>query len=418
MSFDISILKEKDKVLIDGKWWKIEENWRNKTLCAVYPGQSWNTKSLEEIADMIEAYEKYVPKIRYNGSVADIEAYIKDNSGYLIYLECIGQEYMVKSITSVLMQGRIRMNDHSVDASFGYFDVHKAGNKRKMINLDDGLGHSILYHAPSIADNGFSVLIGDTQETILKGFADWLEKSQPLPYPKHLTNEIYDKFNSKEKIIKLQSFGIMAVKINLSILENDFHDLQEIILEVCKERGLISPDAKPMKQKAPLPKSKILTEKQVQKIYDTLDKMPKTYETDGMKIKPIGLKLFTPGITWYIVEADKGCEDDEFIGLHPQACGYVFNESYDEGEWGYINIEEVIKCNAEMDLYFENMYINQEGEVGTIEELTTKRYQEIPHCPNCGQKQGVEHQETVDGYNWFTCVDCGHDFKTISDVGN
>lgn len=413
MSFDISILKEKDKVLIEGKWWKIEENLHEK-LSAVYLGQR---KSLEEIADIIEKHEKYIPKISYHGANADVEAYIKDGS-LLIYLECIGQEYMVKSITSVLMQGRVRMNDHSVDASFGYFDVHKAGNKRKMINLDDGLGHSILYHAPSIADNGFSVLIGDTQETILKGFADWLEKSQPLPYPKHLTNEIYDKFNSREKIIKLQSFGIMAVKINLSILENDFHDLQEMILEVCKEQGLVSPDAKPMKQKAPLPKSKILTEKQVQKIYDTLDKMPKTYDTNDMNIKPVGLKLFTGNMTWYIVEADRGSEDDELVGLHPQAFGYVFNESYGEGEWGYISIEEVIKCNAEMDLYFENMYINRSGETGELEELTTKSYQEIPHCPNCGHKKGVEHQETVDGYNWFTCVDCGHGFKTISDVGN
>jgi Zn ribbon nucleic-acid-binding protein len=167
-----------------------------------------------------------------------------------------------------------------------------------------------------------------------------------------------------------------------------------------------------MKQKAPLPTSKILTQQQVQKIYDTLEQMPKTYETEDMKIKPIGLKLFTSGFTWYVVEADKGSEDDEFAGLHPQAFGYVANESCPEcSEWGYINIEELIKCNAEMDLYFENKYIKGTT-IGTIDELT--KLERTPTCPNCGKKKGVELSETVDGFHWFVCTDCGFDFKEIA----
>jgi hypothetical protein len=360
--FDLSIVRERDELKVEGVWYKVIDNW--KGLCIQKRYQSIKLEDIEEIED----YKKYIPKIRYMGAATDIEAYIID-SGTLIYLETIGQESMVKSITSVLMQGRVRMNDHAVDASFGYFDINKAGNKRKMISLDDGLAHAILYHSASIVDANFSVLIGRDKEELLLSFASWLEKSQPLPYPKELSQKLFGKLEQKNKLKELKTHGIEAVKVDMSILEDEAHDLQEIIIEVCKENGLIALDAKPIKQKAPLPKSPLLTTAQVQRIYDTLEAMPKTYETEDMKIKPVGLKLFTSGFTWYVVEADKGSEDDEFVGLHPQAFGYVVNEQYEEGEWGYINIEEVVSVGAEMDLYFENMMIDSRGNLMSAKEV-------------------------------------------------
>jgi hypothetical protein len=374
-----------DKVLIDGKWWKVVENWKHKdTLCVESPSRSYDVRPIREIEHLIEAHEKYVPKIRYNGAVADMESYIKDG-GTLVYLECVGQEYMVKSITSVLMQGRVRMNDHAVDASFGFFDINKAGNKRKMVSLDDGVAHAILYHSPSISDVGFNILIGRSKEELLLSFASWLEKSQPLPYPKHLTHKIYEKLQDRSKIIALQTFNIEAVKIDLTILEDEYNDIQEMILEVCKENSLISPDAVPLKSKAPLPKSPYLTEAQVKRIFDTLDKMPKTYELDGVDIKPVGLKLFGPNFNLYVVEADKGSYEDEFESMHTQCFGYVENLSAPEcSEWGYINIpyylEVGVKVPAigtkgglvvgfEQDLYFEDRYITQSGKILTKEEM-------------------------------------------------
>lgn len=400
IKFDLSIVKENDELKVDGKWCKVYDNWRG--LCIQKGHQYIKLEDIEEIQD----YKKYIPKIRYMGAATDIEAYILD-SGTLIYLETIGQESMVKSITSVLMQGRVRMNEHSVDASFGYFDINKAGNKRKMISLDDGLAHAILYHSASIVDTNFSILIGRDKEELMKSFDAWLEKSQPLPYPKELSQKLYEKLFQKDKLLELKTHGIEAVKVDMSILEDEAHDLQEIIIEVCKENGLIALDAKPMKQKAPLPKSPLLTVAQVQKIYDTLDQMPKTYETEDMKIKPVGLKLFTSGFTWYVIESDKGSEDDEFAGLHPQAFGYVVNEQYEEGEWGYINIEEIVSVGAEMDLYFEDMFISTKGTVGTMEEIV--KLQNTPSCPNCGNRKGVEQSETIDE---FHCTNCGFDFNT------
>lgn len=368
---DISILKEKDEIFVNGGWRKIETTYDDR-LRILDGTTSYSRDYVENIAHLIEGYKKYIPKIRFDGAVCDIEAYVLDG-GTLIYLETIGQESMVKSVTSVLMQGRVRMNEHSVDASFGYFDINKAGNRRKMISLNDGLAHAILYHSPSISDTNFSVLVGRNKEELLTSFSAWLEKSQPLPYPKELTKVIYTKLQDKEKLNELTSLNIEAIKVDLSLLEDECHDLQEIILEVCKENGLISHDAKPLKEQATLPNSPLLTEKQVQHIYDTLTKMPKTYELDGVDVKPIGLKLFTSSMTWYVVEADVGGSDDEFEGSQAQTFGYVKNEA-DEwcSEWGYINVDEVVRCGAEMDLHFDDMYIDTNGKVDILNNLIKK----------------------------------------------
>jgi hypothetical protein len=369
--FDISVIKEKDEVLINGEWRVVETFINDLRLSFDYssPDNLKRPFINEKIAPLIEDYKKYVPKIRHGGAVADIEAYVIDE-GTLVYLETVGTENMVKSITSVLMQGRLKMNDHTIDASFGYFKINKAGNKRKIIPLDDGLAHSITYHSPSIADIKFSVLVGRDKDEIAERFSAWLENTNHLPYPKNLTKEIYDELRDKGKITVLTSFGVEAIKIQTSLLEEDAIDLQEIILSVCRTNGLIDENAKQMKQKAPLPKSKYLREEQVQKIMDTLDGMPKTYELEDMDIKPVGLKLFSPNMTLFITEADRGSEDDEFESEHTQCYGYVKNESDPSmSEWGYINVPaylEVTYQNGggfEQDLYFDDMYIDSKGKI-------------------------------------------------------
>lgn len=362
-AFEMSLVKEKDEIKIEGEWYKVVEHW--KGLCIQ---KGYNTIPIKDI-EVIQGFKKHVPKIRYNGAIADMEAYILDK-GTLLYVECIGQEMMVKSVTSVLMQGRLQMNNHTVDASFGYFSINKAGNRRKILSLEDGVAHAILYHSPSIQDTKFSVLIGRDKKEIMASFSTWMEKSQPLPYPKELTDQIFASLQNKGRLIELTTFNIEAVKLDLSILEDEYHDLQEIVLEVCKINGLIAPNAKPLKQKAPLPKSPLLAETQVQKIYDTLEKMPKTYSLDDVAIKPVGLKLFNHNMTAYIVEADGGSDDDAFAGLQSQCFGYVENLSAPEcSEWGYVNVEEYIGLGFEMDLYFEDMYIDSYGRVGILENL-------------------------------------------------
>ena len=377
--FDISILKERDEVLIDGNWIEIERSYTQTGLKLEWamriPASLRGARIDEELAPRIEGYKKFIPKIRYGGSTSDVEAYVLDN-GTLIYLESIGTENMVKAITSVLMQGRMKMNDHTVDATFGYFKINKAGNKRKIIPLENGLAHAITYHSPTIADAEFSVLIGEDDDQVMERFQSWMENTNHLPYPQNLVKEIYTELVEREQIEILTSYGVKAIKLLPSIMEDEAVLLQEIIIKVCKDNGVIAHDAKPLKAQAPLPKSQYLREEQVQKIFDTLNKMPKTYELEDMEIKPIGLKLFSPNMTLYITEADRGCESDEFENMHTQCYGYVVNE-YDPqlSEWGYINVPaylEVVYENGvgfEQDLYFEDMYIDSRGNIGKKEDL-------------------------------------------------
>ena len=410
-SFDISIIKHNDTILVDDKWLKVEQSSFDNSLKVQTGLNQWDKETLEQIAYKISAHKKFIPKIGYYGAVADIESYILDQ-GTLVYLELAGQEGKVKAITSVLMQGKIEINKQKVYSdTLGFFNINSAGNRRKLVSLEDGMIHTILYHSPSITDTDFSILIGRDKTELITSFSTWLEKSQPLPYPKDLTNKIYEKLQNRDKLISLNTFNIEAVKIDLSILEDEYNDMQEIILEVCRENGLIDSNAKPIKQNAPLPKSTVLSSNQVKEIFDTLNSMPKTYELEDVDIKPIGLKLFSPNMTLYITEADKGCEDDEFLNEHTQCYGYIKNELDPTfSEWGYINVREYLEAGNgmnyfEQDLHFENMYIDSNGSIGKKGELENKI-----HCPNCGKCRTVEVHETIDDLHHCSCIDCQHIF--------
>lgn len=72
--------------------------------------------------------------------------------------------------------------------------------------------------------------------------------------------------------------------------------------------------------------------------------MPKTYEQDGAGFEAIAhLHYFLNGFDWYITERDMEREQLQASGL---AC-------MGAEEMGYINIVELIRNGAELDLYFE-----------------------------------------------------------------
>lgn len=73
--------------------------------------------------------------------------------------------------------------------------------------------------------------------------------------------------------------------------------------------------------------------------------MPMTYELDGAGEEAIAhLHYFLNGFDWYITERDMEREQLQAFGL---AC-------MGEVEMGYINIVELIRNGAELDLYFES----------------------------------------------------------------
>lgn len=78
-----------------------------------------------------------------------------------------------------------------------------------------------------------------------------------------------------------------------------------------------------------------------------LTTMPKTYETDGQgDAAMVQLHYFAGGCDWYIIERDS--EPDQL-----QAFGFaILNGDIECAELGYISIEELTACGAELDLHF------------------------------------------------------------------
>ncbi len=72
--------------------------------------------------------------------------------------------------------------------------------------------------------------------------------------------------------------------------------------------------------------------------------MPQTYEQDGAGEEAVAyLHYFLNGFDWYITERDMEREQLQAFGLACMA----------EEEMGYINIVELIRNGAELDLHFE-----------------------------------------------------------------
>jgi hypothetical protein len=102
-------------------------------------------------------------------------------------------------------------------------------------------------------------------------------------------------------------------------------------------------------------KSPVMLKSQVEIVYARLNEAPKLYETDGVNVKEVAVKLFHPVFTLYVVEYDP---NDRL------AFGYMKNESDDYlSEWGYPSIDEWIGLGVEIDLYFEDRVIASDGPI-------------------------------------------------------
>lgn len=106
-------------------------------------------------------------------------------------------------------------------------------------------------------------------------------------------------------------------------------------------------------------KSPLLMGSQIKIIYSKLSEAPKLYATDGLEVKEVAVKLFCPSMVLYVVEYDS----DKRI-----AFGYMQNDTdLSLSEWGYSSIDELIENGFEMDLYFEDRVILQDGSVHELE---------------------------------------------------
>jgi len=76
----------------------------------------------------------------------------------------------------------------------------------------------------------------------------------------------------------------------------------------------------------------------------TVDTMPRTYQTDGQGQEAIAhLHYFVGGCDFYITERDVEPEQLQAFGIANLGYG---------GELGYISLEEIMSCGAELDLHW------------------------------------------------------------------
>lgn len=116
--------------------------------------------------------------------------------------------------------------------------------------------------------------------------------------------------------------------------------------------------------------------------------MPKTYEQDGKDgVATAYLHYFVGGCDWYITEKDAG------DGVQ-QAYGYAILNGDDEmAECGYISIEEITRCGAELDLHFAPC---------TLAEIKAKR-----------AKKAVPEAEAFNPNPWVVVTNAGTDEEDI-----
>lgn len=86
---------------------------------------------------------------------------------------------------------------------------------------------------------------------------------------------------------------------------------------------------------------------------NTIDKMPKTYETEAIdgKDKIVHLHYFTGPIDAWVVEKDMGDGSGDLLQLQAYGKQCLTGDKSD-AEWGYISIQELIDNDVEIDLYW------------------------------------------------------------------
>jgi len=165
-------LKKGDVILYKEEAYTLKENFRG----LYFTDENYSRYYLDELdSSEYSLKEKYFNKMEYMGAVVSVLSIAYDTTNKIIFLELFGQEDMVKSVSSVLMMGRTKMNDHMVSYTGGHFTVNKAGNKRIMSVLEKGLVHAIVYHAPSINEVNFNTLVGRDEEELLESFNNWMK---------------------------------------------------------------------------------------------------------------------------------------------------------------------------------------------------------------------------------------------------
>jgi len=91
----------------------------------------------------------------------------------------------------------------------------------------------------------------------------------------------------------------------------------------------------------------------VNAVAKVIAEMPETYQTEGQGLNALAhLHYFIAGVEAWIVEKDRG-DPNNGDTSQTQAYGMVtMTGNVEDGQVGYVSIEELVEAGAELDLYW------------------------------------------------------------------
>jgi len=322
-----------------------------------YIGNLYSGQIYDEIVSL-EVVEKYYPKASFAGASARICDLITDPQANILFIRMCGQEDMVRSISAVMMQGRMKMNDHTLYFAEFNAKVFPSGMRRILKPIGNGMVDCILYHRSLVPDIGMSALF-HTNGNCFESFQKFLQ-ILPIPRIYRLENgdmyerEIMEHLQKKDILLSatthVGSMTVSCVDI-VALTENDYAILRDAIVGILEKQGY---------EKKEIVKESLAEEKIVEPSY--LRDCPEYGKTDGKEFKKVYAKFFSPSMTWYVTEYER--ESD--------ICyGYVENlaDPYCS-DWGTFFHKDVAEFKnrypyhyIERDLYFEDKYIDLDGNI-------------------------------------------------------
>jgi hypothetical protein len=162
---------------------------------------------------------------------------------HLIYLSMVGQETSIRSITAMLLQGLVQLdNDLVFFNGKSRFRIHGAGNRRLLEQIGEGYAHCVFFHESVLPGDKMRVLLADDEESAFARFQQFLETACPLPRIGSLADndvierELFDSYKLMGVIDKSGlALGKTAYSINVdSLFEDDFLLMRETMLEVAR----------------------------------------------------------------------------------------------------------------------------------------------------------------------------------------
>jgi hypothetical protein len=159
----------------------------------------------------------------------------------LVYLTIAGQQDGVKSITALLMQGKLRQGDDYINTDGKIcFDINKAGNRRLLEPIGEGCAHCVLFHNSVLPSGNMRVLLAANETEAFTRFQQFLETASPLPRltslapNDRLEREMFETFKTTNVISKasVEAGDMLAYTIDTErLFKDEYLLLRETMIE-------------------------------------------------------------------------------------------------------------------------------------------------------------------------------------------